>query len=262
MGELIDTRTLPVSTTPTSPQVLPPPEKGSRLVWTKEMDQAYIDSLFAAHNDGKRVEPGGFKDEAWVACCAAVQQVYKEYRILKPQVKNRLVWWRNHYKNWKTVSETSGMGWDYTTKLFDADDSVWGPLLSAHPRLKSFRYHPTLYVEEMETLFDGRMATGENAAGISQLTSQITRDDECRVDPRPPTASSYLGTGFPHSDEELDPEPTDQPQPHPQTQPQTQPQPQKPAESVLPPVECHNPIKPRENAVVEWPKSLSRQSLV
>jgi len=31
---------------------------------------------------------------------------------------------------------------------------------------------------------------------------------------------------------------------------------------VLPPVKCHNPIKPRENAVVEWPKSLSRQSLV
>src|SRR6267378_3414394 len=98
MGELIDTRTLPVRTTPTSPQVLPPPEFSARLVWTKEMDQAYIDSLFAAHNDGKRVEPGGFKDEAWVACCAAVQQVYKEYRILiKPQVKNRLVWWRNHY---------------------------------------------------------------------------------------------------------------------------------------------------------------------
>ena len=67
MGELIDTRNLPVRTTPTSPRVLPPPEKGSRLVWTKEMDQAYIDSLFAAHHDGKRVEPGGFKDEneAW-----------------------------------------------------------------------------------------------------------------------------------------------------------------------------------------------------
>src|ERR1700735_1398075 len=157
----------PVRTTPSSPQVLPPPEKGSRLVWTKEMDQAYIGSLFAAHYDGKRVEPGGSKDEAWVACCAAVQQVYKEYRILKPQVKNRLVWWRSNYKNWKFVSDTSGMGWDYTTKLFDADDSVWGPLLSAHPRLKGFRFHPTLYVEEMETLFDGRMATGDEAIGQS-----------------------------------------------------------------------------------------------
>jgi hypothetical protein len=84
-----------------------------------------------------------------------------------------------------------------------------------------------LYVEEMETLFDGRMATGENAAGIS------------------PTASSYLGTGFPDTDDELD-----------------LPISQKLAESVLPPVQCHNPTKPRENAVVEWPKSLSRQSLV
>ena len=215
----------PVRTTPSSPQVLPPPEKGSRLVWTKEMDQAYIGSLFAAHYDGKRVEPGGFKDEAWVACCAAVQQVYKEYRILKPQVKNRLVWWRSNYKNWKFVSDTSGMGWDYTTKLFDADDSVWGPLLSAHPRLKGFRFHPTLYVEEMETLFDGRMASGDEAAGVSRLASQITRDDECRVDP-PGYRQSAEGTGFSNIDDPIDPELTlDQPQPptQPPTQPQTQP---------------------------------------
>lgn len=52
------------------------------------------------------------------------------------------------------------------------------------------------------------------------------------------------------------------------TQPQTQPQPQphkshKPhkPENELPPIQCHNPIKPRENGVVEWHKSSSRQSL-
>jgi hypothetical protein len=79
MGELIDARTLPVGTTPTSPQVLPPPEKGSRLVWTKEMDQAYINSLFAAHHDGKRVEPGGLRmRHGW----PVVQQSNKSIRSI------------------------------------------------------------------------------------------------------------------------------------------------------------------------------------
>ena len=113
------------------------------------------------------------------------------------------------------------MGWDYTTKLFDADDSVWGPLLSAHPRLKGFRFHPTLYVEEMETLFDGRMASGDEAAGVSRLASQITGDDECRVDP-PGYRQSAEGTGFSNIDGPIDPELTfDQPQPP--TQPPSQP---------------------------------------
>ena len=94
------------------------------------------------------------------------------------------------------------LGQYYTTKLFDADDSVWGPLLSAHPRLKGFHFHPTLYVEEMETLFDGQMATGEEAAGIPQLASQITRDDESRLDP-PGYRQSAEGTGFPNTDDPI-----------------------------------------------------------
>jgi hypothetical protein len=110
-----------------------------------------------------------------------------------------------------------------------------GPLLSAHPRLKSFRFHPTLYVEEMETLFDGRMATEEEAAGIPQSASQITRDDESRLDP-PGYRQSAEGTGFPNTDDPIDPELTfDQPQPQtqPPTQPPTQPQPQPHTAMIL-----------------------------
>lgn len=213
--ELTGVRT-PLPEMPPNPRKnLHPPSKVPRLVWTKEMDQFYIESLFTAHRDGKRVEPGGFKDEAWVNCVAAVQRFCSEQsRISKAQVKNRLVWWRNHYKDWKTVKETSGMGWDYAAKLFDADDSVWSSLLSAHPRLRSFRYHITLYVEEMEVLFDGRMATGESAFGISQLTSQglTAQDDESSIDPAlegPSYSISYIRTSSPCSDHE-DIEPSSQ----------------------------------------------------
>lgn len=56
--------------------------------------------------------------------------------ISKPQVNNRL--------SGRIITKT-GVG--LCNKLFDTADSGWGPLLSAHPRLKIFRYHPTLCVK-------------------------------------------------------------------------------------------------------------------
>jgi hypothetical protein len=43
--------------------------------------------------------------------------------------------------------------------------------------METRRFDPTLCGRDG----DGRMATGENAAGISQLTSQVIRDDECPI---------------------------------------------------------------------------------
>jgi hypothetical protein len=42
---------------------------------------------------GKRVEPGGRKTEAWVACADAVQKAFKDpYSLNVDKIKNRLVW--------------------------------------------------------------------------------------------------------------------------------------------------------------------------
>jgi Myb/SANT-like DNA-binding domain len=104
-----------------------------------DMHVVFWKVLVEQHHLGKRVQPAGWKIEAWIAVTAALQAMDGQlYRIDYKKVKNHITQFQATYKKWNQIREFSGFGWDYETQLFTADDTVWSALLRAHPTLKTF----------------------------------------------------------------------------------------------------------------------------
>ena len=58
------------------------------------------------------------------------------------------------------MKENSGFGWNDELKIPTAPSSVWDDYIAAHPVENLYRYTTLSDFEERETLFCGRVATG------------------------------------------------------------------------------------------------------
>jgi hypothetical protein len=100
------------------------------LNWTPEMHRALLETLVEQCRAGKRAD-SGFKKEAWSAALTAVQVAYSgPIRIQESQLKTRIDWCKGCWKEWCSLEENSGFGWDEPTQLFTAEDSVWKAYLA------------------------------------------------------------------------------------------------------------------------------------
>jgi hypothetical protein len=97
--------------------------KRIQLKWTSEMQDALLNTLLDQCRAGKRAD-SGFKKEAWVTVLAAVQATTTS-SVNEKQVKSRIDWLKCLWKEWLSLQDNSGFGWDDTTELFTAEDSVW-----------------------------------------------------------------------------------------------------------------------------------------
>lgn len=55
------------------------------------------------------------------------------------------------------------MGHDPDAKIFTLDDECWNDMIKANAKLKEFRYYSLQFEEELDNLFIGKSANGENA---------------------------------------------------------------------------------------------------
>jgi hypothetical protein len=73
------------------------------------------------------------------------------------------------YKDWKWLLEQSGFGWDATTQMVTAPEKVWDDLIALNKKYAWYRSNQLLYIDALETCFDGRQATGEGAKSIQSV---------------------------------------------------------------------------------------------
>jgi hypothetical protein len=91
--------------------------KRSTLNWTSEMHSTLLYTLVEQCRAGKRAD-SGFKKEAWVVVLRAVQAVYSgPIKIQESQAKTRIDWCKALWKEWCSLEENSGFGWDEPTQL-------------------------------------------------------------------------------------------------------------------------------------------------
>jgi hypothetical protein len=99
--------------------------KRSTLTCTADMHRALLEGLLEQCRAGKRAD-SGFKKEAWVTILPAVQAAYiGPIQIHVLQLKSRIDWCKAVWKEWCSLEDNSGFGWDEPTQLFTAEESVW-----------------------------------------------------------------------------------------------------------------------------------------
>ena len=88
-----------------------------------EMEAILFHTLLEQVDLGKRAD-SGFKKEAWVACCNAIEGAIKQPITIekcKGKVDTMKALWRE--LNW--LKEQSGFGWNKERGLVEASDQVW-----------------------------------------------------------------------------------------------------------------------------------------
>jgi hypothetical protein len=102
-----------------------PQTKRTELRWTLIMHETLLTTMLDQCRGGKRAD-SGFKKEAWNICRDAVQNVYEGVPILEDkQIKSKLDWFKSMWKEWSSIDENSGLGWDEPSQLHTAPDDVW-----------------------------------------------------------------------------------------------------------------------------------------
>ncbi|XP_038719906.1 L10-interacting MYB domain-containing protein-like [Tripterygium wilfordii] len=143
-------------------------------------NKVFVDLCVEQLKEGRR--PGShFTKEGWQKIVAGFfDKTGKRYD--QPQFKNKWDNLKKEYKLWKKLRiHDTGTGWDNVRNTILADNDWWERRIQEDKKVAKFRIQGPENLEQLETLFDGIMATGEFAffAGASNENA-VNHNDQMR----------------------------------------------------------------------------------
>lgn len=129
--------------------------------WTTANKKLFLDLAVEEKHKGNR--PGkAFNAVGWENIIKEFNaKTGTQYEFL--QFKNLYGSLRSSWQTWRSLIMNTGLGYDPDAKTFTLDDDRWNELIKANPKLREFRYKPLQFEAELDNLFTGNSATGENA---------------------------------------------------------------------------------------------------
>lgn len=100
---------------------------------------------------------------------------------------------REQYKVWTQLCDNSGFGFNSERKLPTAPPEVWEAYLVKHPKAEPFRHATLLHIHDLQTLFEGNLATGRQAraSGTMRHLGQALTDNLTEPFPCSPRSAGY-----------------------------------------------------------------------
>ncbi|KAK2650772.1 hypothetical protein Ddye_018261 [Dipteronia dyeriana] len=134
--------------------------KRDRFLWTPQMDDRLIDTLYTQHAQGNRVG-GNFTSKAYENIVLELREKLGK-NIDKDKVKNRMKSLKTNFSECYDLfnkGALSGFAWNSVTKIWSAEPEVWENLLEANPSAKKWRHTPIGNYEKLVDLFAKDRAT-------------------------------------------------------------------------------------------------------
>lgn len=134
------------------------------------MKNALVEALVNEIERCKRAD-SGYKKEAWEYARNEVQRVAGGAIITVTHCKNKLDGFKKNWKVWIDLTNQSGFG-------VDAQGVVTGPdhaleaYFEAHKDARKFKYKPIKYEKLLRRLFEGVLATGQQAMSVEDLINK------------------------------------------------------------------------------------------
>ena len=85
------------------------------------------------------------------------------------QLQSKIAQLKAEYITWDTLNKNSGFGFNVERNIPTAPDDVWIEYLKFHPKASQFRYATLHRSDDMEYIFEGKVATGVMASGPGTL---------------------------------------------------------------------------------------------
>ncbi|KAL0950208.1 hypothetical protein HGRIS_010200 [Hohenbuehelia grisea] len=129
-------------------------------------DEILITTLLKQRDEGNQTDNAQWKGDAWTATANALAGTELNSggcRKTASACNSRWNALKRSYLAVKSLRDLSGFGWDDDRKLVIASDAIWELYLEAHPDAKEWRTKPFLLYDDMSSLVDGAVATGETS---------------------------------------------------------------------------------------------------
>ncbi|KAG8388255.1 hypothetical protein BUALT_Bualt02G0106700 [Buddleja alternifolia] len=129
------------------------------LKWSDEMDRFLVDCLMEQKLKGQKIGDV-FTSTAYKAAATSVSSKF-HFFCDSGLVKNRVKTLKKHLASVKDILQNgSGFGFNYSTKMIEAEAGVWDAYLEAKPAASNFRYTPIPNYENLNEFFGKDRATG------------------------------------------------------------------------------------------------------
>jgi hypothetical protein len=140
-----------------------------QVKWNDNQYNQLLDQLLAADRAGKRAD-NGWKKETWEGIKIEINTTFNMDFTLD-QLKNAYQLLKKKYQIVKQLRDLSGFGWNNDLQIVTASSEVWEDYLKRHPKATPFRTTSFLQFDKMQSLVEGRIATGNRALQLTDIMS-------------------------------------------------------------------------------------------
>ncbi|KAI4357306.1 hypothetical protein L6164_001265 [Bauhinia variegata] len=162
-------------------------KKRDRRQWSNQEDEALLDILIEAANQGQRCDNGQFKAHTLKMAEAKMEEKFPRCGIkVKPHIESAMKRLRTIYAIVYDMLNQSGFGWNDETKMIIVDsDDVWNEYIKSHPSAKDYRNAQILLLDKLALAFVKDRATSKGAVAPADVVEQLEEEnnnDEVEID--------------------------------------------------------------------------------
>ncbi|XP_042414481.1 uncharacterized protein LOC122003432 [Zingiber officinale] len=143
--------------------------------WTTEMDGVMLEVLREQKSKGQK-EDRAFSAEAYRKVVEEINDKFS-LNINKTKVMNRLKTLKEQMVLSKEIELKSGIGWNDSSKTFEAPLEVWKSLIKANPRYKNIKGKSLHHLEILREIYEKDVATGAQAESAREKVQRWEREE-------------------------------------------------------------------------------------
>ncbi|KAK1602744.1 hypothetical protein QYE76_008303, partial [Lolium multiflorum] len=164
-----------------------PTRKNERAAWNSHLEKSLVD-LLHEHNTARYRGQIGWSSEAWSKILKEFHERNMYVSYTKSQIKEKEKELKRQYKMLKDARMQSGVGWNDTRSMLEAEDALWDNLVISFPKIKKFKTKSFPLFDALGELYDGQIAEGTYNVSSTQppqhrdLTQVDNRDELSHIE--------------------------------------------------------------------------------
>ncbi|XP_051202845.1 uncharacterized protein [Lolium perenne] len=131
--------------------------ENERAAWNSHLEKSLVD-LLHEHNNARYRGQIGWSSEAWSKILKEFHEKNTYVSYTKSQIKEKEKELKRQYKMLKDARMQSGVGWNDTRSMLEAEDALWDNLVISFPKIKKFKTKSFPLFDALGELYDGQIA--------------------------------------------------------------------------------------------------------
>jgi hypothetical protein len=133
--------------------------ENKRASWNSLLEKSLVD-LLHEHNTIHYRGQNGWSSEAWNKIVKEFHQKNTYVSYTKSQIQEKEKELKREYRMLKEARMQSGVGWNDTRSMIEAEDALWDNLVISFPKIKRFKTKSFPLFDALGELYDGQIAEG------------------------------------------------------------------------------------------------------